>query len=84
MVFIISAACKRTEKAPPGSPEYEAELSELVKDCVIEWMERDLQRSRIELPVLPNRAEYEATCRAVTIKTMDLYPEVHPRRRIPN
>lgn len=84
MIIALAAAalagCKKTEPAPPGSPEYETWMHGLVVNCVRESEDRDLNRSRAEVPVLPTAREYYAQCRQLLEKTTDRFPGSRPRR----
>jgi hypothetical protein len=57
----------KRERAPPGSPEYEEMVGAFVDECM-------------RAGGMPLSA---AECRAITIKTLDRYPGVYPRRVVP-
>jgi hypothetical protein len=61
--------------------DYQACIADVVARCVSDGIQRDLKRSREELPVMPSRQERQADCRAQIpgMEAIDrLFPENEP------
>jgi hypothetical protein len=70
--WVVSEKSKR--EIQPSTPEYAAYINGLVANCVSDRLAENLKRNRIELPVLPSRAEVETSCRAAVDHVDRLYP----------
>lgn len=80
LVVIFGVAMLLPPRPPPSGKQptwadYEACIADEIARCVTDGVQRDLMRSRAELPVMPSRTERESRCRAVIIETDRLYRE---------
>jgi hypothetical protein len=81
VALVAVGACKqKTEKAPPGSPEYDAWLTHMVRNCVEAAAQLD---RNTPADTRWGSEQLNAICRAVTLKNLDRNPDLHPRRPIP-
>jgi hypothetical protein len=60
---------------PPTQDSYDRCINERIDACVADAINRDLQKSRLDLPEMPPREEYIIQCRAVIARTERLYPD---------
>src|SRR4051794_17931256 len=74
-LFVIARLFPTKPPAPVTQDDYEACMAREVARCVAETVDKNLKKSRIELPVMPTREEMISVCRGVIAHTMRLFPE---------
>jgi hypothetical protein len=77
-LFYLVSEHNTEREVQPGTPEYDAHMKQRIAECVKRELSEDLDKSRVELPVLPTPQERLAECRALESKIDKLYPGTRP------